>query len=196
LKSKLFRRERRASSIRRALEDPVLRQARIRKADLSEPLPSRPSTFGVVRTTVEQHIFGEARKGRAPQRRSYLIPILRRTPPIPHGLEDLDLITRLVVDQVADVDDATAAGKTVVVARLGEVRGGDERALRNEAILQNYVPLEPGDVQGDILLALIHRSAWKMNSANFAFWGFSEVRMWIVLGSPHSSGPTPIGVPG
>jgi hypothetical protein len=23
--------------------------------------------------------------------------------------------------------------------------------------------------------ALIHRSAWKMNSANFAFWSFSEV---------------------
>jgi hypothetical protein len=25
-------------------------------------------------------------------------------------------------------------------------------------------------------LALIHPSAWKKNSANFAFWGFSEVR--------------------
>jgi hypothetical protein len=25
------------------------------------------------------------------------------------------------------------------------------------------------------LFALIHRSAWNMNSANFAFWGFSEV---------------------
>jgi hypothetical protein len=23
---------------------------------------------------------------------------------------------------------------------------------------------------------LIHRSAWKLNSANFAFWGFYEVR--------------------
>ena len=23
---------------------------------------------------------------------------------------------------------------------------------------------------------LIHQSAWNMNSANFAFWGFSEVR--------------------
>ena len=26
------------------------------------------------------------------------------------------------------------------------------------------------------LLALIHRNAWNWNSANFAFWGFSEVR--------------------
>jgi hypothetical protein len=26
------------------------------------------------------------------------------------------------------------------------------------------------------LLALIHRNAWNRNSANFAFWGFSEVR--------------------
>jgi hypothetical protein len=26
-------------------------------------------------------------------------------------------------------------------------------------------------------LAPIHRSAWKGNSANFAFWGFSEVRI-------------------
>jgi hypothetical protein len=25
------------------------------------------------------------------------------------------------------------------------------------------------------LIASIHRSAWKKNSANFAFWGFSEV---------------------
>jgi hypothetical protein len=24
---------------------------------------------------------------------------------------------------------------------------------------------------------LIHRSAWKGNSANFAFWGFSEVHL-------------------
>src|SRR5215208_5786834 len=27
-----------------------------------------------------------------------------------------------------------------------------------------------------LLRALIHRSAWNRNSANFAFWGFSEVR--------------------
>jgi hypothetical protein len=26
-----------------------------------------------------------------------------------------------------------------------------------------------------LLLTLIHRSAWNMNSANLAFWGFSEV---------------------
>jgi hypothetical protein len=25
--------------------------------------------------------------------------------------------------------------------------------------------------------SLIHRSAWNRNSANFAFWGFSEVRI-------------------
>src|SRR5918997_1814255 len=31
---------------------------------------------------------------------------------------------------------------------------------------------------------LIHLSAWKGNSANFAFWGFSEVRLTRVLGSP------------
>jgi hypothetical protein len=33
----------------------------------------------------------------------------------------------------------------------------------------------------------IQRSAWKWNSANFAFWGFSEV--------PHSPSPTPLTVP-
>ena len=28
----------------------------------------------------------------------------------------------------------------------------------------------------------IHPSAWKWNSANFAFWAFSEVRMVRILG--------------
>ena len=32
-----------------------------------------------------------------------------------------------------------------------------------------------------LLLALIHRSAWNKNSANFAFWAFSEVRRYGVL---------------
>jgi hypothetical protein len=27
-----------------------------------------------------------------------------------------------------------------------------------------------------LFLTLIHRSAWNKNSANFAFWGFYEVR--------------------
>src|SRR5215203_1969073 len=36
---------------------------------------------------------------------------------------------------------------------------------------------------------LIHRSAWNKNSANFAFWGFSEVRIHGVLGSSYSPGP-------
>ena len=27
-----------------------------------------------------------------------------------------------------------------------------------------------------LLFALIHQSAWNTNSANFAFWGFSEVQ--------------------
>jgi hypothetical protein len=35
---------------------------------------------------------------------------------------------------------------------------------------------EPGLLRPGHLLALIHRSAWNRNSANFAFWGFSEVR--------------------
>jgi hypothetical protein len=30
-------------------------------------------------------------------------------------------------------------------------------------------------------LTLIHRSAWNTNSANFAFWAFSEVRIASVL---------------
>jgi hypothetical protein len=34
-----------------------------------------------------------------------------------------------------------------------------------------------------LLLALIHRSAWNKNSANFAFWAFSEVRRYGVLRS-------------
>jgi dipeptidyl aminopeptidase/acylaminoacyl peptidase len=35
---------------------------------------------------------------------------------------------------------------------------------------------EPGLLTAPaLLLALIHRSAWKRNSANFAFWGFSEL---------------------
>jgi hypothetical protein len=34
-----------------------------------------------------------------------------------------------------------------------------------------------------LLLALIQRSAWNKNSANFAFWDFSEVRFNGVLGS-------------
>src|SRR5215207_1493024 len=34
----------------------------------------------------------------------------------------------------------------------------------------------------------IHRSAWNRNSANFAFWGFCEVRIHGVLGSSLSSG--------
>jgi len=38
-------------------------------------------------------------------------------------------------------------------------------------------------------LALIHPSAWNKNSANFAFWGFSEVRIHGVLGSSYSPGP-------
>src|SRR5215217_4074311 len=33
------------------------------------------------------------------------------------------------------------------------------------------------------LAALIHRSAWNRNSANFAFWGFSEVSLYGVLRS-------------
>jgi hypothetical protein len=34
-----------------------------------------------------------------------------------------------------------------------------------------------------LLLALIHRSAWNRNSANFAFWGFCEVRILGILRS-------------
>src|SRR5215203_4052559 len=34
--------------------------------------------------------------------------------------------------------------------------------------------------------SLIHRSAWNKNSANFAFWGFSEVRLKGVLESGNS----------
>src|SRR5918995_5114191 len=34
-----------------------------------------------------------------------------------------------------------------------------------------------GLVAPALLYALIHRSAWNRNSANFAFWGFSEVRI-------------------
>src|SRR5215216_6923768 len=33
-----------------------------------------------------------------------------------------------------------------------------------------------GIVAPALLFALMHRSAWNRNSANFAFWGFSEVR--------------------
>jgi hypothetical protein len=29
--------------------------------------------------------------------------------------------------------------------------------------------------------ALIHRSAWNKNSANFAFWGFSEVSLQALV---------------
>jgi hypothetical protein len=36
-------------------------------------------------------------------------------------------------------------------------------------------------------LALIHPSAWNRNSANFAFWGFSEVRQWFNA-DPSSTG--------
>src|SRR5215212_8336302 len=35
--------------------------------------------------------------------------------------------------------------------------------------------------------SLIHRSAWKGNSANFAFWGFSEVRFKGILRSSHNT---------
>src|SRR5215218_2627112 len=34
----------------------------------------------------------------------------------------------------------------------------------------------------------IHRSAWNRNSANFAFWAFSEVRIQGILGSTHGLG--------
>jgi hypothetical protein len=39
---------------------------------------------------------------------------------------------------------------------------------------------------GPSLLAFIHRSAWNRYSANFAFWGFCEVRIHGVLGSSHT----------
>jgi hypothetical protein len=35
--------------------------------------------------------------------------------------------------------------------------------------------MPPGEV-GHIDQKIIHLSAWNMNSANFAFWGFSEVQ--------------------
>src|SRR5215203_4558821 len=35
-----------------------------------------------------------------------------------------------------------------------------------------------------LLFALIHRSAWNRNSANFAFWGFSEVRARLLMVAP------------
>jgi hypothetical protein len=41
---------------------------------------------------------------------------------------------------------------------------------------------EEGRSSSSLLLS-IHRSAWKGNSANFAFWGFSEVRFKEILGS-------------
>jgi hypothetical protein len=44
--------------------------------------------------------------------------------------------------------------------------------------------LKPAVMAPSLLLhSLIHRSAWNTNSANFAFWGFCEVRRHGVLGS-------------
>jgi hypothetical protein len=42
---------------------------------------------------------------------------------------------------------------------------------------------EEGRSSSSLLLS-IHRSAWKWNSANFAFWGFSEVAPGFV--TPHT----------
>jgi hypothetical protein len=39
-----------------------------------------------------------------------------------------------------------------------------------------------------LLFALIHRSAWNKNSANFVFWGFSEVRFKRILRTSHERG--------
>jgi hypothetical protein len=38
-----------------------------------------------------------------------------------------------------------------------------------------------------LLVSFIQRSAWNKNSANFAFWGFSEVRQWF------NADPSPTG---
>src|SRR5829696_3888162 len=42
-----------------------------------------------------------------------------------------------------------------------------------------------------LLFALIHRSAWNWNSANFAFWGFSDLR--YALATPSNSKDTTFG---
>ena len=37
--------------------------------------------------------------------------------------------------------------------------------------------------------------AWRVTPAHFSCEAFCELRMYQILGSSHSSGPTPIGIP-
>src|SRR4029450_6150831 len=43
--------------------------------------------------------------------------------------------------------------------------------------LSSLTPMMPADDPWRIGGGAIHRSAWNRNSANFAFWGFSEVEL-------------------
>jgi hypothetical protein len=56
-------------------------------------------------------------------------------------------------------------------------RGGAHRNIGvglGKVTFHNMLGTSSG-VPGFPLLTLIHPNAWKRNSANFAFWGFSEV---------------------
>jgi hypothetical protein len=61
--------------------------------------------------------------------------------------------------------------------------------LKTIAKRENGTNMRPAILLFAVALASIHPSAWNRDSANFAFWGFSEVRIHGVLRSSHSPGP-------
>src|SRR5829696_482745 len=62
------------------------------------------------------------------------------------------------------------------------VEHGDELAMNPSLRFASITHFSPS-------AAPIHPSSWNRNSANFAFWGFCEVRIHGVLRSPLSPDP-------